>query len=171
MFDNDWNRDQWGQSETPAEPEPTPTPEPEPARAKTKPKAKSKSRTKTSVALIREVLDAQGRLDRVRGPLRALTGRNDEADLIAALLDGRAAAPATLLMQAVDEPGEAPRAIMLVKAGQKEQSALRDAARLACALNPDLKDRLNTTNAMDLALVLSETVPLLDRTMLEALAR
>lgn len=148
--------------------------EPVDAKPKTKPKTKTKPKAKTktgvSPTLVRDVLDAHARLDRVREPLRALTGKDDDADLTAALLDGRATPAAQLLVKLADEPGEAARAILLVKTGQKDPNLLRDTARLATAVNPDLTGRLNTTNMMDLSLVLSETVTLLDRTVLEALA-
>lgn len=194
MFENDWNQDQWGQDDPAGNAMPDayaePVEEAEPAenavsdantepvepanpvKPKPKPKAKAKAKAKAGVSatLVRDVLDAYRRLDRVREPLRALTGKDDDADLTAALLDGRAVPAAQLLVKLMDEPGEAARAILLVKTGQKDQNLLRDTAKLAYAVNPDLTGRLNTTNMMDLSLVLSETVTLLDRTTLEALA-
>lgn len=173
MFENDsqWNG-QWGQEPTP-EPEAPATPEPEPTPTSKAPKPKTR-KTKTkghmSAAQVREVLDARERVDKARTALVALTGKDDDAELTCALLDGRTAAPARLLADAAGESNESARAIMLVSAGQKDRNALRDAARLASALNPDLKDRLNTTNMMDLARTLSETAGLLDRDLLEVLA-
>lgn len=167
MFGEDqWNNgDQWNaQPEPQAEPGPAPKPRPKPHKAKAKGHA--------NAAQVREILEARARVDSVRGVLEELTGKSDDADLTCALLDGRIATPARLLLDAADEGSESARAIGLLAAGQKDKAALRDAARLASALNPDLmKERLSTTNAMDLAQTLSETVGLLDHAALEDLAR
>lgn len=175
MFGEDqWNNgDQWNAQPQPdpaPEPQPAPQPEPQP-EPKPRPKAhKAKSKGHANAAQVREILEARARVDSVRGVLEELTGRSDDADLTCALLDGRIAAPARLLLDAADEESESARAIGLLAAGQKDKAALRDAARLASALNPDLRERLSTTNAMDLAQALSETAGLLDHAALEDLA-
>ena len=170
MFGEDqWNNgDQWN-----AQPAPEPAPEEPRTEPKPRPKAhkaKAKAKGHANAAQVREILEARARVDSVRGVLEELTGRSDDADLTCALLDGRIATPARLLLDAADEESESARAIGLLAAGQKDKAALRDAARLASALNPDLRERLSTTNAMDLAQALSETAGLLDHAALEDLA-
>ena len=160
MFGEDqWNDgDQWNAQPQPEPaPEPRPAPQPEEPRTEPKPRPKAhkaKAKGHANAAQVREILEARARVDSVRGVLEELTGRSDDADLTCALLDGRIAAPARLLLAA----------------GQKDKAALRDAARLASALNPDLRERLSTTNAMDLAQALSETAGLLAHAALEDLA-
>lgn len=174
MFGEDqWNNgDQWNARPQPEPaPEPQPAPQPEEPRTEPKPRPKAhKAKGHANAAQVREILEARARVDSVRGVLEELTGRSDDADLTCALLDGRIAAPARLLLDAADEESESARAIGLLAAGQKDKAALRDAARLASALNPDLRERLSTTNAMDLAQALSETAGLLDHAALEDLA-
>lgn len=176
MFGEDqWNNgDQWNaQPQTEPAPEPQPAPQPEEPRTEPKPRPKAhkaKAKGHANAAQVRGILEARARVDSVRGVLEELTGRSDDADLTCALLDGRIAPPARLLLDAADEESESARAIGLLAAGQKDKAALRDAARLASALNPDLRERLSTTNAMDLAQALSETAGLLDHAALEDLA-
>lgn len=112
MFGEDqWNNgDQWN-----AQPAPEPAPEPQPAlqpeeprtEPKPRPKAhKAKAKGHANAAQVREILEARARVDSVRGVLEELTGRSDDADLTCALLDGRIATPARLLLDAADEESE-----------------------------------------------------------------
>lgn len=79
---------------------------------KPRPKAhKAKAKGHANAAQVREILEARARVDSVRGVLEELTGRSDDADLTCALLDGRIATPARLLLDAADEESESARAI------------------------------------------------------------
>lgn len=102
------------------------------------------------------VLDAAGMLDGdTRRVLVALTGHDDDARLVLDVLD-----------KAADDVS---RAILLMQKGEKDNSALRAAARLAEAVNPDLAGRFATTNQPALVGALAQTVGLLDRSVLESL--
>lgn len=116
------------------------------------------------------VLDAAGMLDGdTRRVLVALTGHDDDARLVLDVLDKAAARPAALLLEAVDAADDVSRAILLMQKGEKDNSALRAAARLAEAVNPDLAGRFATTNQPALVGALAQTVGLLDRSVLESL--
>ena len=116
------------------------------------------------------VLDAAGMLDGdTRRVLVALTGHDDDARLVLDVLDKVAARPAALLLEAADAADDVSRAILLMQKGEKDNSALRAAARLAEAVNPDLAGRFATTNQPALVGALAQTVGLLDRSVLESL--
>ena len=116
------------------------------------------------------VLDAAGMLDGdTRRVLVALTGHDDDARLVLDVLDKAAARPAALLLEAADAANDVSRAILLMQKGEKDNSALRAAARLAEAVNPDLAGRFATTNQPALVGALAQTVGLLDRSVLESL--
>lgn len=116
------------------------------------------------------VLDAAGMLDGdTRRVLVALTGHDDDARLVLDVLDKAAARPAALLLEAADAADDVSRAILLMQKGEKDNSALRAAARLAEAVNPDLAGRFATTNQPALVGALAQTVGLLDRSVLESL--
>lgn len=116
------------------------------------------------------VLDAAGMLDGdTRRVLAALTGHDDDARLVLDVLDKVAARPAALLLEAADAADDVSRAILLMQKGEKDNSALRAAARLAEAVNPDLAGRFATTNQPALVGALAQTVGLLDRSVLESL--
>lgn len=116
------------------------------------------------------VLDAAGMLDGdTRRVLVALTGHDDDARLVLDVLDKAAARPAALLLEAADAADDVFRAILLMQKGEKDNSALRAAARLAEAVNPDLAGRFATTNQPALVGALAQTVGLLDRSVLESL--
>lgn len=116
------------------------------------------------------VLDAAGMLDGdTRRVLVALTGHDDDARLVLDVLDSAAARPAALLLEAADAADDVSRAILLMQKGEKDNSALRAAARLAEAVNPDLAGRFATTNQPALVGALAQTVGLLDRSVLESL--
>lgn len=116
------------------------------------------------------VLDAAGMLDGdTRRVLVALTGHDDDARLVLDVLDKAAARPAVLLLEAADAADDVSRAILLMQKGEKDNSALRAAARLAEAVNPDLAGRFATTNQPALVGALAQTVGLLDRSVLESL--
>lgn len=116
------------------------------------------------------VLDAAGMLDGdTRRVLVALTGHDDDARLVLDVLDSAAARPAALLLEAADAADDVSRAILLMQKGEKDNSALRAAARLAEAVNPDLAGRFATTNQPALVGTLAQTVGLLDRSVLESL--
>lgn len=116
------------------------------------------------------VLDAAGMLDGdTRRVLVALTGHDDDARLVLDVLDKAAARPAALLLEAADAADDVSRAILLMQKGEKDNSALRAAARLAEAVNPDLAGRFATTNQPALVGALAQTVGLLDRSVLEPL--
>lgn len=116
------------------------------------------------------VLDAAGMLDGdTRRVLVALTGHDDDAHLVLDVLDKAAARPAALLLEAADAADDVSRAILLMQKGEKDNSALRAAARLAEAVNPDLAGRFATTNQPALVGALAQTVGLLDRSVLESL--
>lgn len=116
------------------------------------------------------VLDAAGMLDGdTRRVLAALTGHDDDARLVLDVLDKAAARPAALLLEAADAADDVSRAILLMQKGEKDNSALRAAARLAEAVNPDLAGRFATTNQPALVGALAQTVGLLDRSVLESL--
>lgn len=116
------------------------------------------------------VLDAAGMLDGdTRRVLVALTGHDDDARLVLDVLDKAAAHPAALLLEAADAADDVSRAILLMQKGEKDNSALRAAARLAEAVNPDLAGRFATTNQPALVGALAQTVGLLDRSVLESL--
>lgn len=116
------------------------------------------------------VLDAAGILDGdTRRVLVALTGHDDDARLVLDVLDKAAARPAALLLEAADAADDVSRAILLMQKGEKDNSALRAAARLAEAVNPDLAGRFATTNQPALVGALAQTVGLLDRSVLESL--
>ena len=116
------------------------------------------------------VLDAAGILDGdTRRVLVALTGHDDDARLVLDVLDKAAARPAVLLLEAADAADDVSRAILLMQKGEKDNSALRAAARLAEAVNPDLAGRFATTNQPALVGALAQTVGLLDRSVLESL--
>jgi len=116
------------------------------------------------------VLDAAGMLDGdTRRVLVALTGHDDDARLVLDVLDKVAARPAALLLEAADAADDVSRAILLMQKGEKDNSALRAAARLAEAVNPDLAGRFATTNQPALVGALAQTIGLLDRSVLESL--
>lgn len=116
------------------------------------------------------VLDAAGMLDGdTRRVLVALTGHDDDARLVLDVLDKAAARPAALLLESADAADDVSRAILLMQKGEKDNSALRAAARLAEAVNPDLAGRFATTNQPALVGALAQTVGLLDRSVLESL--
>ena len=116
------------------------------------------------------VLDAAGMLDGdTRRVLVALTGHDDDARLVLDVLDKAAARPAALLLEAADAADDVSGAILLMQKGEKDNSALRAAARLAEAVNPDLAGRFATTNQPALVGALAQTVGLLDRSVLESL--
>lgn len=116
------------------------------------------------------VLDAAGMLDGdTRRVLAALTGHDDDVRLVLDVLDKVAARPAALLLEAADAADDVSRAILLMQKGEKDNSALRAAARLAEAVNPDLAGRFATTNQPALVGALAQTVGLLDRSVLESL--
>lgn len=116
------------------------------------------------------VLDAAGMLDGdTRRVLVALTGHDDDARLVLDVLDKAAARPAALLLEAADAADDVSRAILLMQKGEKDNSALRAAARLAEAVNPDLAGRFATTNQPALVGALAQTIGLLDRSVLESL--
>lgn len=116
------------------------------------------------------VLDAAGMLDGdTRRVLVALTGHDDDARLVLDVLDKAAARPAALLLEAADAADDVSRAILLMQKGEKDNSALRAAARLVEAVNPDLAGRFATTNQPALVGALAQTVGLLDRSVLESL--
>lgn len=116
------------------------------------------------------VLDAAGMLDGdTRRVLVALTGHDDDARLVLDVLDKAAARPAALLLEAADAADDVSRAILLMQKGEKDNSALRAAARLTEAVNPDLAGRFATTNQPALVGALAQTVGLLDRSVLESL--
>lgn len=116
------------------------------------------------------VLDAAGMLDGdTRRVLAALTGHDDDARLVLDVLDKVAARPAALLLEVADAADDVSRAILLMQKGEKDNSALRAAARLAEAVNPDLAGRFATTNQPALVGALAQTVGLLDRSVLESL--
>lgn len=116
------------------------------------------------------VLDAAGMLDGdTRRVLAALTGHDDDARLVLDVLDKVAARPAALLLEAADAADDVSRAILLMQKGEKDNSVLRAAARLAEAVNPDLAGRFATTNQPALVGALAQTVGLLDRSVLESL--
>lgn len=120
--------------------------------------------------IMTSVLDAAGMLDGdTRRVLVALTGHDDDARLVLDVLDKVAARPAALLLEAADAADDVSRAILLMQKGEKDNSALRAAARLAEAVNPDLAGRFATTNQPALVGALAQTVGLLDRSVLESL--
>ena len=120
--------------------------------------------------IMASVLDAAGMLDGdTRRVLVALTGHDDDARLVLDVLDKVAARPAALLLEAADAADDVSRAILLMQKGEKDNSALRAAARLAEAVNPDLAGRFATTNQPALVGALAQTVGLLDRSVLESL--
>lgn len=142
--------------------------EPKPAaKPKAKPKNKKRGPDAKSVNL---TLAARDRLDEdVRRVLAALTGHDDDARLVLDVLDKVAARPAALLLEAADAADDVSRAILLMQKGEKDNSALRAAARLAESVNPDLAGRFATTNQPALVGALAQTVGLLDRSVLESL--
>ena len=126
--------------------------------------------SKVDRKVMASVLDAAGMLDGdTRRVLVALTGHDDDARLVLDVLDKAAARPAALLLEAADAADDVSRAILLMQKGEKDNSALRAAARLAEAVNPDLAGRFATTNQPALVGALAQTVGLLDRSVLESL--
>lgn len=120
--------------------------------------------------IMASVLDVAGMLDGdTRRVLAALTGHDDDARLVLDVLDKVAARPAALLLEAADAADDVSRAILLMQKGEKDNSALRAAARLAESVNPDLAGRFATTNQPALVGALAQTVGLLDRSVLESL--
>ncbi|MBT1161851.1 hypothetical protein [Bifidobacterium sp. SO1] len=174
MFEND---NAWPSFDTTPEPESQPVvqPEPEPAaESEAKPKAGAKrgkpARRPAKGAGFQwsadRIRQARSAFDAVADPTAAhvvATVANvpeDDPDRIAlAVLKGTVAGPASLLVRAHDEQDAVKRTILLVGVLEKDNTLIRQTARVALALDAGLEDRLKPQGGspMELATVLAQS--------------
>lgn len=165
------------------EPQPEPQPESQPVEDKPKDKPKDKpnrnrSRAKggkagLTAAQVAQVLDARALLDspHVRDVLVALGVKNADADMTAAVLDGAAREPVSLLLDAADENSATMRVVLLIGRTEKDARLARRCRDVLDAVDPDAIAAAGEPGKGDMALCawLSDAVALVDLSGLEAL--
>lgn len=153
------------------EPTAGPAPESREHAPEVKPERKAKKAKRPSSAKgvarrdVERVLDAEAKLDDegVRTVVALFAADDSRPALVAALLDGSAAGPVGLLVDANGETDDVERTVMLAGAVQKDPKTVRAAARVAVALEPELADGLKPSlKDLDLAAGLARVAPLLD---------